>query len=94
LLLSVFGAGGVVLTAVGLYAVLAYVVRLRGREMAIRHALGASPALLRALILRQGLLMAGAGVALGVPMALAGGRLLGSLLFEVRALAIHRRSVW
>jgi putative ABC transport system permease protein len=82
-LLGVFGIGALLLAAVGLYAMLAYVVRRRTRELAIRHALGASPARLRSLVLRQGLALTGAGVVLGLATALAGGRLIQSLLFGV-----------
>ena len=52
-LVSVFGAGALFLASVGLYAVLAYVVRQRRRELAIRHALGATPSRLRGLVVRQ-----------------------------------------
>jgi putative ABC transport system permease protein len=83
ILLGVFGAGALVLAGVGLYATLAYVVRRRTRELAIRHALGASPSRLRSLVIRQALALAGAGVLVGVGASLAGGRLLGSLLFEI-----------
>jgi putative ABC transport system permease protein len=83
LLLGAFGAGALLLAAVGLYAVLAFIVRQRSRELAIRHALGASPARLRALVLREALLMSGAGVVLGLGAALAGGRFLQSLLYNV-----------
>lgn len=82
-MLGVFGMGALLLSAVGLYAVLAFMVRQRTRELAIRHALGATPSHLRGLVLRQGAVMAGAGVVLGLAVALAGGRLLRSLLFGV-----------
>jgi ABC-type antimicrobial peptide transport system permease subunit len=68
---------------VGLYAVLAFVVRQRTRELAIRHALGATPSRLRALVLRQAMLLAGTGALWGLLVALAGARLLRSLLFGV-----------
>lgn len=82
-LLGVFGVGALLLAAVGLYAMLAYVVRGRTRELAIRHALGASPWHLRSLVLRQGLALTGAGVLLGLATALASGSLVQSLLFGV-----------
>jgi predicted permease len=82
-LLAVFGLGALVIAAVGLYAILAYVVRRRMRELAIRHALGASPSRLRTLVLRQALVMAAVGILLGLVAALAGGKLLQSLLFGV-----------
>ena len=82
-LIAVFGAGALLLASVGLYAVLAYVVRQRTRELAIRHALGATPSRLRSLVVRQALLLAGMGAVWGLLAALAGGRLLRSLLFGV-----------
>jgi predicted permease len=82
-LLGLFGAGALLLAAVGLYAMLAFVVRQRTRELAIRHALGASSSRLRLLVVRQALVLAGAGVLLGLAAALAGGRWLRSLLFDV-----------
>ncbi|MPZ19444.1 MAG: FtsX-like permease family protein [Luteitalea sp.] len=82
-LLGVFGIGALLLAGVGLYAMLAYIVRRRTRELAIRHALGASPSRLRALVLRQGAMMTGAGILLGLATALAGGSVLQSLLFCV-----------
>jgi len=82
-LAGVFGAGALVLASLGLYAVLAFVVRQRTRELAIRHALGATPLRLRALVLRQALMLAGTGAVGGLLVALAGARLLRSLLFGV-----------
>ncbi len=83
LLVTVVAIGAVLLSAVGLYAVLAASVRERRRELAIRHAVGATPGRLRALVLHQALRMCGLGVALGLGLALAIGRLLQGVLFEV-----------
>ena len=65
----VFGLIGVValtLAAVGVFSVLAYAVSQRSREIGVRLALGASQAHIRGLVMRQGLALAGAGVALGL----------------------------
>jgi putative ABC transport system permease protein len=83
LLTAVFGAVAVFLAGVGLYATLAYVVRQRTRELAIRHALGATPSRLRALVLKQALAIGATGIAAGLVGALAGGELLRSLLYGV-----------
>ena len=83
LLLSAFGLAALLLAAVGLYGAMSSVVREQRREIGIRLALGASPELVRGAVLRQALVVAGAGAIVGVATALAGGRLLQSLLFEV-----------
>jgi ABC-type antimicrobial peptide transport system permease subunit len=59
------------------------VVRQRTRELAIRHALGATPSRLRALVLKQAIAIGGTGIAVGLVAALAGGALLRSLLYGV-----------
>ena len=82
-LLGVFGTGALLLAAIGLYAVLAYLVWRRTRELAIRQALGASPSRLRSSVLGQALVIAGVGIVLGLAGALAGGRLIRSFLFGV-----------
>ncbi len=83
LLLGVFGVGALLLASVGLYATLAYVVRQRRRELAIRQALGASPWRVRMLLLKQALLVAAMGAGLGLTIAIPAGRLIESLLFEI-----------
>jgi putative ABC transport system permease protein len=83
LLVSVFGIGAVLLSAVGLYAVLAASVRDRRRELAIRHAVGATPGRLRALVLYQALRMCILGLVLGLVVAFAISQLLQNVLFEV-----------
>jgi predicted permease len=83
LLVGVFGAGAVLLAAVGLHAVLAGVVKERRRELAIRHAVGATPGRLRAIVLGQALAMCAGGVTLGLAASLGGARLLDSVLYGV-----------
>jgi hypothetical protein len=84
-LVSVFGALALALAAVGLYGVVAYAVRQRDREIAVRVALGASRAGVLALLVRQGMAPVVAGLATGLAAAFAATRVLRSLLFEVSA---------
>jgi predicted permease len=83
LLLTVFGAVALVLSAVGIYGVLAFGVGQRVREFGIRQALGGDRASILRLVLAQGLKTAGAGVVLGLAASIALARFLQSLLFEV-----------
>jgi putative ABC transport system permease protein len=71
------------LGAIGLYGVIGYVVSQRTQEIGVRIALGAIPSQVRTMVLRQGLVLAGVGVALGLGAAVALTRVLQSLLFEV-----------
>jgi putative ABC transport system permease protein len=80
-LLVAFGAIAVVLAAVGLYGVLAFVVAQRRREIGVRIALGATARNVVADVLGQGLRLALVGTAIGVGLALAASRLLSSVLF-------------
>jgi putative ABC transport system permease protein len=84
ILLGAFGALGLVLACVGVYAVISYSVAQRVREVGIRLALGASPNIIRSLVLREGMTLAGAGVALGILAALALTRYLSTLLYTVK----------
>lgn len=84
-LVTVFGSLALTLAAIGLYGVVAYVVRQREREIAVRVALGAPPARVLGLMLRQGMAPVAVGLAVGLGGALAVTRLLQSLLFEVSA---------
>jgi putative ABC transport system permease protein len=84
LLLGNFAALALLLAAVGVYGVIAYVVTERTHEVGIRMALGAGRGEVVALILRQGMTLAGIGIALGVPAALGLTRLLTSLLYEIK----------
>jgi predicted permease len=83
-LLIAFAAVALLLAVVGLYGLMAHAVEQRTQEIGIRMALGAVPGDVRALILGQGLRLAGLGVAVGVGAALALTRLMVTLVFGVR----------
>ena len=85
LVVTAYAGLALTLAAVGLYGVLSYSVSRRRREMGIRLALGAQTGAVRALVVREGGLLAIAGVALGLTAALAATRALGTLLFGVTA---------
>jgi len=76
---------GLLLGLVGIYAVIAYIVRQRTGEIGVRLALGAEPAGVAGLITRQGAVVTLGGTVIGLAAALAGGRLLESLLCGVGA---------
>jgi hypothetical protein len=82
-LLGAFAAIAALLALVGAYGVIAYAVRQREREIAVRLAIGADPARITRLFLRQGGWILLAGLGLGLVGALAGGRLIESQLFGV-----------
>ena len=81
--LTLFGALALVLAAVGLYGVLAYVVTQRTQELGVRIALGAARHDVLALVVRQGLLVAEIGIVLGAGAALLSGRVVASLLYGI-----------
>ncbi len=83
-LLAAFSALALLLGSVGIYGVLSYAVVSRRREIGIRSALGGRPVDILRLILGQGLGLVARGVALGIVLSLATGRLLESLLFQVK----------
>jgi putative ABC transport system permease protein len=84
LLFGFFAGIAVCLAMAGVYGVMAYAVGQRSSEIGLRIALGASTGSLLRLILGQGLVLAMAGLGLGLATAVAGTRLLTSMLFQVQ----------
>jgi putative ABC transport system permease protein len=85
-LLSVFGVAALLLAAIGLAAVMAAYVRHRDREIAVRMALGATPANVRRLVLGEAAWLAGAGAGAGLAGAVAATRVVRGQLYEIHAL--------
>ncbi len=85
LLVMVFAVTALLLGAVGIYGVMAYTVAQRAREIGIRVALGAQTHNVRSLVIRQSMQLVVCGLAVGIPAAIALGRLYASLLFGVKA---------
>ena len=83
LLLGVFASATVVLAAIGLFAVVATMVRQRTREIGIRMALGATTGVVRRMVLLRGLTLAAAGAAAGMLFGLLSTRYISTLLFDV-----------
>ncbi len=84
-LTELFGLLALVLACVGLYGVTAYSVARRTSEIGIRMALGANRTNVLGLVLRGALLQLGLGLEVGMPVALAGGRLLSNQLYGVKS---------
>jgi putative ABC transport system permease protein len=84
-LVMLFAAAALALAGFGIYGVVSYSVARRRTEMGIRLALGARPADLQRMVLWQGIRPVVAGLAVGIAGALAAGRILSSLLFQVNA---------
>jgi predicted permease len=83
LLLGIAAGMALLLSMVGLYGVISYVVGQRTAEMGIRMALGASAARVRALVIRQAISVVALGIVLGLAAAYASTRALRALLFDV-----------
>ena len=81
-LMRVFAGFALLLAGIGLYGVLAYSVTQRTQEIGVRTALGAKPADIMRLVLRQGLTLVAAGMAVGLAGAFACLRVLRNLLFQ------------
>jgi predicted permease len=83
LLLSVFGAVALLLASIGVYGVVAYSVSQRTREIALRMALGATPAVVGVFLIRRAVTPIGVGAAVGVALSMATARLLRDQLYGV-----------
>ena len=81
-----FGALAALLAAIGLYGVMAYSTARRTNEIGIRLALGASRPALLGMVMKETLSLVACGILLGVPAALAGGRMISARLFGVQAM--------
>ena len=86
MLFTVFGGLALGLAVVGVYGVKAYAVARRTREIGIRMALGAEPAAVLWMILREGAWMLVSGVVIGLLLAVGTGKVVSGLLYEVGAL--------
>ena len=84
-LMLIFGASALLLAAVGIYGVVAYAVSQRRGEMATRLALGATPASVFGLVMKQGAILAGLGTAIGLFVSYLSGRIVASQIYAVRA---------
>lgn len=84
-LVSLFGGMALLLATVGLYGTISYSLARRTSEIGIRMTVGASGSAIAQMVLRETFLLVLAGFAVGVPLALAGSRLIASRLFGVTA---------
>ena len=81
-MLAIAGSMALLLGLVGIYGVISYSVSQRTRELGIRIALGAGNAQVRAMVVRQGVVLAGIGIAVGLAAAVVATKLMESLLFQ------------
>ncbi len=84
-LTELFGLLALILACVGLYGVMTYSVARRTGEIGIRMALGANRKNVLGLVLRGALIQLGLGLAIGIPAALAGGRILANQLYGIKS---------
>ncbi len=84
MLLALFGSVALVLSAIGIYGVLAFSVAQRGREFGIRQALGADRSSILKLVFKQGLMTAGIGLVLGLVAAAGVTHFMQTMLFGVK----------
>ena len=86
MLLAIFGALALGLASIGVYGVMAYSVNQRTRELGIRLALGATAGEVRGMVLRQGLILTGLGIGIGLAVAMFLTGLVADLLYGVDAM--------
>jgi len=80
-----FGGLALLLACVGLYGVISYGVANRTREIGVRMALGAQRGDVLQMVLREGMLLVGVGMAIGIPLSLTSGQVLHSYLFGLKS---------
>jgi putative ABC transport system permease protein len=85
-LVGSFAGLAIAMVIAGLYGVLSQLVSYRRREIGVRMALGATRQSIATLILRQGIVVIAAGLAVGLPLAYAAGRLISGFLYQVKPL--------
>jgi predicted permease len=85
MLIAVFAAVAVLLSAVGLYGVIAYAVTQRTHELGVRVALGATGTRISRMVIGEGIVLTAAGLVVGIVGAMSAGKLLGTLLYGVGA---------
>jgi ABC-type antimicrobial peptide transport system permease subunit len=85
-ILEIFGGVALFLAVIGLYAVNAYTVARRTREIGIRMALGSDASSTLRMILREGLRVTAIGVGIGLLLAIGLGRVLAGFLYDVRGI--------
>ena len=85
ILAGVFSGVALLLACIGIYGVISYSVARRANEMGLRIALGAQPAQMSRLVLRQGIRPVAGGLLAGVAAVIAGGRWFGGVLFGIQA---------
>ncbi len=83
LLLSVFGASALLMAAIGIYGLMAYSVQQRTQELGVRMALGAQASNIRNMVVRQGMLLAGVGLVIGIAGAFWLTKFLNGFLFGI-----------
>src|ERR1700674_2848342 len=84
LLLSIFACAALLLAAIGIYGLMGYSVQQRTQEIGIRLALGAATNDVRNMVVFQGMRLAMAGIAIGIPAAFSLTHLIASFLFGIK----------